>query len=271
MTKHKRMGPAGLNGIGLSLAGVTASALLAASIAAVGVSVAGAQDVPGGITSLNNQPIASVVAPNGDRNPFGIAVVPLTMGKMVKGDILVADFGNVDGTLPEGTSILQINPYTGQTTVFFSGAPVAGPVGLAINPVNDAVWVGDYGSAQDGTATNDLVISATGTILANFSDTSTANAASFLGVWGQGVSQAAGEVSFYYGNAGNATTGTGGGDVWRIDPHPTGPANGQPLHSTYAQIANGQAQTAAGGNAASAAGPQGLVYDNANREPVRNK
>ncbi len=271
MRRFKRIGRDGLTETSvrkrcgaLSLAGVAAGGLLAGSFAAIGASAATVtHDVPGGITSLINQPIASVVAPNGDRNPFGIAVVPLTEGKMVKGDVLVADFGNVDGTLPGGTSILQINPYTGQTTVFFSGAPVAGPVGLAINPVNDAVWVGDYGSAQDGTATNDLVISATGALVANFSDTSTANAASFLGVWGQGVSQAAGKVSFYYGNAGNATTGTGGGDVWRIDPHPNGPANGQPLNSTYVQIANGQAQTAAGGNATSAAGPQGLVYDNA--------
>ena len=215
------------------------------------------------LSSLKDSVIGSVVAPNGDQNPFGIAVVPLTIGKMVKGDVLVADFGDVNDTLPGGTSILQINPETGQSTVFFSGAPVAGPVGLAINPVNDGVWVGDYGSAQDGTATNDLLISPSGALLANFSDASTSNAASFLGVWGQGVSQAAGKVSFYYGNAGNATTGTGGGDVWRLDPHPTGPANGQPLNSTYAQIAVGQAQTAAGGNAATAAGPQGLVFDNA--------
>ena len=273
MKRVKRIGRTGFRGVtvrerygAIPLVGVAAGGLLFGSIAGGFVDASAAslpKDVPGDITSLINQPIASVVAPNGDGNPFGIAMVPLTLGKMVKGDILVADFGNSAGSLPGGTSILQINPHTGQTTVFYSGVPVAGPVGLAINPVNDAVWVGDYGSAQDGTAANDLVITASGALLDNFNDSSTSDAASFLGVWGQGVSQAAGEVSFYFGNAGNATTGAGGGDVWRIDPHPTGPKNGQPLNSTYVQIAAGQAQTSAGGNAASAAGPQGLIYDSA--------
>jgi hypothetical protein len=246
----------------LLLIGGVAGALLVGTITeGVGV-VSAAQSAQGALSSMKNQQITSVVAPNGDQTPFGIAVVPLTLGKLVQGNILVADFADAGGTLAGGTSILQVNPFTGQTTVFFSGAPVAGPVGLAINPVNDGVWVGDYGSAQDGTATNDLLITPTGTLVATFSDASTINQASFLGVWGQGFSQASGKISFYYGNAGNATTGTGGGDVWRLDPHPTGPVNGQPVNSTYAQIATGQAETPAGGNAATAAGPQGLVYDN---------
>jgi DNA-binding beta-propeller fold protein YncE len=41
---------------------------------------------------------------------------------------------------------------------------------------------------------------------------------------------------------------------------PTGPANGQPVNSTYAQIATGQGQTQPGGNAATAAGPQGYAF-----------
>lgn len=144
--------------------------------------------------------------------------------------------------------------------MFFQGAPVAGPVGIAINPANDGVWIGDYGSAADGTAANDLLIAATGKLVATFTDATTADAASFRGVWGQGVSSGNGTISFYYGNAGNATTGTGGGDVWRLTPQPTGPANGQPVNSTYAQIATGQGQTPAGGNAATAAGPQGYAF-----------
>jgi DNA-binding beta-propeller fold protein YncE len=145
--------------------------------------------------------------------------------------------------------------------VFYHGGPVAGPVGIAINPANDGVWIGDYGSTADGTAANDLLITPTGQLKATFTDTTTAGAASFVGVWGQGVSSSAGTVSFYYGNAGNATTGTGGGDVWRLTPHPAGPVNGQPVNSTYAQIATGQGETPAGGNATTAAGPQGFAFD----------
>ena len=74
-------------------------------------------------------------------------------------------------------------------------------------------------------------------------------------MWGQGVSSANGTISFYYGNAGNATTGTSGGDVWRLTPHPADPVNGQPVNSTYARIATGQGETPAGGNAATATGP----------------
>ena len=151
-------------------------------------------------------------------------------------------------------------PPTVRPASFFQGGPVAGPVGIAINPANDGVWIGDYGSAADGTAANDLLIAPTGQLKATFTDASTTNAASFVGVWGQGVSAADGTVNFYYGNAGNATTGTGGGDVWRLTPNPTGPANGQPLNSNYAQIATGQGQTPAGGNAATAAGPQGFAF-----------
>jgi DNA-binding beta-propeller fold protein YncE len=123
------------------------------------------------------------------------------------------------------------------------------------------VWIGDYGSTGDGTAANDLLITPTGQLKATFTNTTTGGAASFVGVWGQGVSSSAGTISFYYGNAGNATTGTGGGDVWRLTPHPAGPVNGQPLNSTYVQIATGQGETPAGGNAATAAGPQGFAFD----------
>jgi hypothetical protein len=204
--------------------------------------------------------VASLIAPNGDRDPFGMAVIPLTSGNLTAGNLLVAEFSDKNGTAGAGTTILQVNPATGQTSAFFQGAPVAGPVGIAINPVNDGVWIGDFGSAADGTAANDLLIAPTGKLVATFTDTTTLGKASFVGVWGQGVSAANGTISFYYGNAGNATTGTGGGDVWRLTPHPTGPANGQPVNSTYVQIAKGQGQTPAGGNAATAAGPQGLAF-----------
>jgi hypothetical protein len=192
--------------------------------------------------------------------PFGIAVVPLTSGNLTAGNLLVAEFNDKYVTAGAGTTILQVNPATGETSVFFQGAPVAGPVGIAINPANDGVWVGDYGSAADGTAANDLLIAATGQLKATYTDGTTQGAASLVGVWGQGISSDDGTVSFYHGNAGDATTGTGGGDVWRLTPHPTGPVNGQPINATYTQIANGQGETPAGGNAASAAGPQGFAY-----------
>lgn len=215
----------------------------------------------GQLSSLSDTNVGSLSAPNGDNNPYGIAVVPLTSGNLTAGNILVADFSNAAGTAGAGTTIMQINPTTGVSSVFYQGTASSGPVGIAINPVNDGVWIGDYGSMADGSAANDLLINAKGVLVATFNNTTTAGAAAFNGVWGQAVSKANGAVSFYWGNAGNATTGTGGGDVWRLTPHPGGTSNGQPVNSTYAQIAAGQSATPAGGSAANAVGPQGMAFD----------
>jgi hypothetical protein len=54
--------------------------------------------------------VASTVAPNGDVNPYGVAIVPTTTGHLVAGDTLVSNFNdraNVQGT---GTTIMQITP-----------------------------------------------------------------------------------------------------------------------------------------------------------------
>jgi hypothetical protein len=253
--------------------GLAAGLVLAAGSAATGAAAppsagaarpAQAPSAQAQLDALHSVTVASAVAANGDQNPYGIAVVPKTMGALTAGNLLVADFNDAAGTAGAGTSIVQIDPTTGRTTTFFTGAPVAGPVGIAINPLNDGVWVGDYGAAADGTGANDLLINPAGSLVATFTDVTTAGQASFIGVWGQGVSDVNGAISFYWGNAGNATTGTGGGDVWRLSPHPTGTANGQPVNATYAQLTTGQPQTAAGGNAGTAAGPQGLAYDAAN-------
>jgi DNA-binding beta-propeller fold protein YncE len=239
------------------------SSLLTSSYLSAGAAPS-ASSPQGQLSSLKDSAIASVVAPNGDQNPFGLAVVPISAGALTQGNLLVADFSNAGGVAGQGITIMQVNPTTHVASTFFSDPSASGPVGIAINPPNDFVWIGSYGAAADGTGANDLLISPSGSLVATFNDTSTADAASFLGIWGQGVSQVNGAVSFYWGNAGNATTGTGGGDVWRLTPHPTGPANGQPINSTYVQIANGQAQTLAGGNAATAAGPQGFAFDPSN-------
>ena len=253
---------------GLGVVTLASTALLGGIVVqgAIGAGSAGAVGTSprAQILGLHDSRVASVVAPNGDRNPYGVAVVPVTAGMLTKGNLLIADFSNGAGAAAQGTTIMQVNPTTGASSVFYSGAPAAGPVGIAINPVNDGVWIGAYGAATDGTGSNDLLINAAGALIATFNNTSTSAAASFVGVWGQAVSQTSGGISFYWGNAGNATSGAGGGDVWRLTAHPTGAPNGQPVNSTYAQIAVGQPATPAGGSAATAAGPQGLAFDASN-------
>jgi DNA-binding beta-propeller fold protein YncE len=54
--------------------------------------------------------IASTVPRNGDVNPYGIAVVPQSAGRLVRGHVLVSNFNaksNIQGT---GTTVMQIAP-----------------------------------------------------------------------------------------------------------------------------------------------------------------
>jgi len=45
--------------------------------------------------------ISTTIPSNGDVNPYGLFVVPKTIGKLVKGDALVSNFNN-DVNLPAG-------------------------------------------------------------------------------------------------------------------------------------------------------------------------
>jgi hypothetical protein len=54
--------------------------------------------------------VASTVPANGDVNPYGIVVVPKTIGKLVKGDTIISNFNdkaNVQGT---GKTIVEVSP-----------------------------------------------------------------------------------------------------------------------------------------------------------------
>ena len=79
--------------------------------------------------------VASTIPANGDVNPYGVAVVPASAGRLTAGDILVSNFNdkaNVQGT---GTTLVQVSP-AGQTSVFASisalpaGQACPGGIGL---------------------------------------------------------------------------------------------------------------------------------------------
>jgi hypothetical protein len=72
--------------------------------------------------------VASTVPANGDVNPYGVAVVPASGGRLTAGDVLVSNFNdkaNVQGT---GNTIVQVSP-AGKTSVFASIAAL--PAGQA--------------------------------------------------------------------------------------------------------------------------------------------
>ena len=60
----------------------------------------------------------STVTDNGDLNPYAIVVAPVSAGKIQKDDVLVDNFNNVSNLQGTGTTIVDYNPSTHQTTLF---------------------------------------------------------------------------------------------------------------------------------------------------------
>ena len=61
--------------------------------------------------------VGSTVPANGDVNPYGIAVVPITAGKLLKGDTLISNFNDKANVQGAGTTIVELSP-TGSLTTF---------------------------------------------------------------------------------------------------------------------------------------------------------
>jgi hypothetical protein len=68
-------------------------------------------------TLTNVRTVASTVPANGDVNPYGVAQVPESKGKLVEGDILISNFNNSKNQQGTGTTIVQISP-TGAVHLF---------------------------------------------------------------------------------------------------------------------------------------------------------
>src|SRR5580704_3246719 len=89
-----------------------------ALLAATGVAFA-ANSYIGGLAPST---VATTVPANGDQNPYGIATVPRTVGRLLAGDILISNFNNAattaapGGLQGTGTTIDEINPASPQTT-----------------------------------------------------------------------------------------------------------------------------------------------------------
>ncbi len=72
---------------------------------------AGAVDGHSFIGNLNNiTTVASTVPGNGDVNPYGVAIAPVTTGNLEAGSILVSNFNNSTNAQGTGTTIVEIDP-----------------------------------------------------------------------------------------------------------------------------------------------------------------
>jgi hypothetical protein len=62
--------------------------------------------------------LTSTVPDNGDQNPYAIVVAPVSAGKIQKDDLLVDNFNDISNLQGLGTTIVDYNPATKQTTLF---------------------------------------------------------------------------------------------------------------------------------------------------------
>lgn len=118
---------------GWAARGVAVAAALALVALVAGVSdAAGAGSAfLGGLSTISQ--VASTAPANGDVNPYGVAVVPASVGDLHRGDVLVSNFndqGNAQGT---GTTIVEVSP-GGQVHVFATIDPLS-PAGKACGGV----------------------------------------------------------------------------------------------------------------------------------------
>jgi hypothetical protein len=86
-----------------------------AMVATLGGSASAGTTFLGGLGTIST--VASTVPGNGDVNPYGMAVVPASVGRLVAGDVLISNFNSSANLQGTGTTIVEISP-GGARTVF---------------------------------------------------------------------------------------------------------------------------------------------------------
>jgi hypothetical protein len=162
-----------------------AASVAVSTIVAVGVMTAPlAQATPASFIGGFGMPktVSTTVPDNiGDVNPYGVAVVQHSQGKLVKGNILISNFNNSANQQGTGTTIMSITP-GGQKSVFAQisakGLPGACPGGIGLTTalsILDGGWVvvgslpttgGDPATSKAGCL---LVLNSSGKVVTTFS------------------------------------------------------------------------------------------------------
>ena len=176
----------------------------------------------------NIKVVASTVPSNGDVNPYGIVVVPVTMGSLTAGNILVSNFNNSANLQGTGTTIVQITP-NGTVSLFAQidagnlPGPCPGGVGLTTALValrSGWVVVGSLPTTDGTSATANagclLVLDSKGNVAETF------YGSLINGPWDMTASDNGSTASLFFTNVLNGTVAGGGnivhgGTVVRMD------------------------------------------------------
>lgn len=127
------------------------------------------------------QTISSTVPGNGDVNPYGVAVVPVTMGALQQNSILISNFNNSANLQGTGTTVVEITP-TGNLSVFAKidasslPGPCPGGIGLTTALValrSGFVIVGSLPTTDGASATAQagclIILNSAGHVIATLS------------------------------------------------------------------------------------------------------
>lgn len=180
----------------------------------------------GGFNTIGT--VGSTVPANGDVNPYGVAVAPVSKGRLVKGDVLVSNFNNSANLQGTGTTIVEISP-SGTVSQFASidgsNLPGACPGGIGLTTALVALksgWVvvgslptmdGSSATAQAGCL---LVLNSAGEVV------KTIAGGPIDGPWDMTALDHRGNADLFVTNVLNGTVAAGGstvdgGTVVRID------------------------------------------------------
>jgi len=177
----------------------------------------------GGLTRIRK--VTSTVPANGDVNPYGVAVVPATIGGLIQGHVLVSNFNAVSNLQGTGTTIMDIAP-DGTTRQFaqINAASLPGPcpggVGLTTALVvlrTGWVIVGSLPTSNGMSATAKagclLVLNGQGQVVETFSGA--AQGVSINGPWDMTVFDLGAVAELFVTNVLNGTVKANGAVVNR--------------------------------------------------------
>jgi sugar lactone lactonase YvrE len=151
----------------------------------------------------------------GDQNPYGVAVVPTTVGRLQRGDVLVSNFNNAQNHQGTGSSIVEISRSGRQRVFAVVPQPTATPaVGLTTALValrNGDVIVGSLpapgGNSSMMTAGALTILGPTGHVIR------TLTAADINGPWDMTADDHGKSVTLYVSNVLNGTVAAAGKTV----------------------------------------------------------
>ena len=222
--------------------------------------------VPVGLAALTDHAVGSAVAPNGDKHPYSLALVPsgYTGSPLAAGDLLVGDLSNSAGVKGLGTSIVRL--HLGTSSLFSTA--VRGPVGLAFSQYGGALWAAGYGSADNGShGTISVLHTQTGTTPGSATSTPAATPVATVagdpytggviddsrGPWGIEYDHSTTTPVYFWANI----DGTIVRDAKIAQPFDASSSSAN-VHDVLATLSHGTSPSLAGGTVVA---PQGLAYD----------